>query len=366
MIKFKKEQITESNIFFIAWVIMVVHICIANSSYLSYSSKYVSYIGLIVILTKIFITKYTRREKIISTFILCFSIVSSYKTSDMRTVWFALFLIGAKNIDFDKCVKITFYTMLSCCIVFIIMSFFDISNIYTISDVKGIRYSFGLGHPNMASSYYSIIVSLLCYLEKDKIKIWNILVLFVLGLVMFFLTKSMTGIIICSFNLFLILLLKQNILKIELIKYSIFIVLILIILFFTIAPFAYNNKLSPINELLTGRISQSNYYINKYGVNLFGSDVFKDLTSKTTDNILDDGYIRILIVNGAGSYIFILYGYINMLIISLKKEEYNLFILIAFFVVYMCVENVATYIFMNITFLLFKTIIFKEEKSEYT
>lgn len=364
MIKFRRENITSAHIFFLAWIIMLVHICVANSSYSSYSFKYVSYVGLIIILSKIVITKYTKKEMVIALFILVFSIISSYKTSDMRTVWFALFLIGAKNVDFDKIVKVTLYTMILCCIIFIIISLFGIVSVSSISDVKGVRYSFGLGHPNMASAYYSIIISLFCYLRKDKIKIWNIVVFFVLGIGVFFLTKSMTGIILCSFYLFLILLFKLDLLKIKVIKDLIFITLILVIAFFTIAPIVYNNSLSKINELLTGRISQSNYYIKKYGVNLLGNNVFSDLNKKTTDNILDNGYIRILMVNGIGSYIFILYNYIKNMKISLKMENYNLFILISFFVIYMCVENVSTYIFMNVTFLLFRTIIFKEDKQE--
>ena len=121
MVKFIKKNITGSHIFLLAWIIMLVHICVANSSYSLYSLKYVAYLGLIIILLKIIVTKYTKREMIISFFILTFSIISSYKTSDMRTVWFALFLVGAKNVNFDKIVKITLYTMLSCCTIFIII-----------------------------------------------------------------------------------------------------------------------------------------------------------------------------------------------------------------------------------------------------
>lgn len=366
MIKFRRKNITSSHIFILAWIIMLIHICVANSSYSSYSLKYVSYIGLIIIFLKIIITKYTKREMILSFFILAFSIISSYKTSDMRTVWFALFLVGAKNVNFDKIVKATFYTMLSCCTIFIIFSLFGIVSITSVSSVKGIRYSFGLGHPNMASAYYSIIISLFCYLRKDKIKIWNLLTFWGLGIGVYLLTKSMTGLVICSFYVILMLLFKSGVLKIKFIKYLIFITLVLVIAFFTIAPITYNSNLSKINEMLTGRISQSNYYINKYGVNLWGNNVFKDLNSKTTDNILDDGYIRILMVNGLVSYIFVLYGYIKILNATLRIENYNLFNLICFFILYLCVENVATYIFMNVTFLLFKTIIFKEDESEYT
>lgn len=366
MIELEKEKSKNSYIFFIAWIMMLIHICVANSSYSDHSIKYVSYISFAIIVFKILITKYKKKEIIITLVILMFSIISSYRTSDMRTIWFALFLVGSKNIKFESVVKVSLYTMIVCCSVFIIMSLFGLSSITSVSDVKGVRFSFGLGHPNMASAYYCIITALLCYLRKDKIKIWNIIVLFILGIIVFYLTKCTTGIILSSFYLILVLLLKLNILKNNFVKYSICIFLFLLIAFFSIAPIVYNDNLSYINSLLTGRISQSNYYINKYGINLFGSNVFSDLNSKTTDNILDNGYIRILVVNGLISYVFIVYNYINILKKCLKNEKYNLFTLIAFFVVYMCVENVSTYIFMNVTFLLFKTFIFREDKNEYT
>ncbi len=366
MIEIEKIKNKKESIFFIAWIMMLIHICIANSSYSSYSIKYISYISFAIIILKIFITKYNIKEIIISLVILIVSIISEYKTSDMRIVWFALFLIGSKNIEFKSIVKNSLYTIILCCSTFIIMSLLGLSNISSINDVKGLRFSFGLGHPNMASAYYCIITSLICYLKKDKIKIWNIIVLFISGITVFLLTKCTTGLILSSFYLFLFLLLKLDVLKIKSIQYSIFIFLLLLVAFFSIAPIVYNNNFAYVDSLLTGRISQANYYINKYGINLFGSNVFSDLNSPTTNNILDNGYIRILVVNGLSSYIFILFNYIYILKKCLKNENYNLFILIAFFIIYMCVENVSTYIFMNVTFLLFKTIIFKENQNEYT
>lgn len=366
MIELEKEKNKNSYMFFIAWIIMLIHICVANSSYSDYSIKYVSYFSFAIIIFKILITKYKIKEIIVSLVILMFSIISSYRTSDMRTIWFAFFLIGSKNVEFDSVVKVSLRTMIVCCSVFIIMSLFGFSNISSFSNVKGLRFSFGLGHPNMASAYYCIIIILICYLKKDKIKKWNIIVLFIMEIVVFLMTKCTTGMVVGSFYLLLVLFLKLNFLKVKAVKNFIFIFLLLLIAFFSIAPIVYNDNLSYVNTLLTGRISQSNYYINKYGINLFGSNVFSDLNSETTDNILDNGYIRILVVNGLISYIYIVFNYINILKKCLKSEKYNLFSLIAFFVVYMCAENVATYIFMNVTFLLFKTTIFKEDKNEYT
>lgn len=359
-----RTKIKNINFFYIAWVLMVIHICVANSSYQNYANQYVSYCSFIFVCLKIFMTKYTLKEVLISLAIILMGGISTLFTSDMLTVWFSLFTVASKNTDFNRIVKITLRTMIICCISFILLSFLGFSDIYRISVNKGVMYSFGLGHPNMVSAYYGIIVILYIYLNYDKINYKKLLLLSIFEVIVYCLTKCLTGICVFAAVMLVILLLKNN--KNINFKKLIFYALIGLIIFFSITPIIYNDFLYTINDVLTGRLSQANFYYQKYGIDLFGNNVFKDLTSITTDNILDNGYARMLILNGLWYYSIIVFSYIYNLKKSIKLDKCNVIVLLTFYVVYTCIENVGTYIFMNVTLLLFAKILFKEEYNEDT
>lgn len=90
--------------------------------------------------------------------------------------------------------------------------------------------------------------------------------------------------------------------------------------------------------------------------------MIEDLTYEYTTHILDIGYTKMLINNGVIYYLFVVYNYIYLLKETIQLKKYSTFILISFFLIYMYTENVSTYIFMNVSMLLFSNFIFNDEK----
>lgn len=348
---------------------MEINICFANSSAYKYISSFGSYISLFcggLFCLKIILTRYSFKEIILNVVLIVCSFVSLKVSGDARVLWFALAIIAAKGINFKRIVKYSLITLCICCFIFILLSLFGVTNISSVYYNKGTRFSFGMGHPNMCSAYYNIIFAHLGYLYFDKIKIKHTVFSTIGAAIIFLFTKSRTGMLVYIIAWLYFILLKKKIFKKNEEKKLLMIVLVACMMFFTILPIIYNNEkkyMNTIDNFMTGRFSQANFYIKKYGINFLGNNVLEDLTSEYTHNILDIGYSRMLICNGIYYYMIVVGGYLYILISAYKKKLNDLTFFVSFFIVYMCSENVATYVFMNVSMLYFSNILFKCNKN---
>ena len=355
----KKIRLNSMTSFYIAWVMMVIHICIANSNMQAYSLSLFSYIAMLFFGIKIVTyKKYTLNEIFLMIMLMLWGYLASKSADDMRVLWFAIVLVASKGIDFNKVVKYNFITMLICCIIFILCFIFGVSDEIIMQTTRGIRHSFGMGHPNMFSAYYIILVIQYIYLKFDNLKIRELVVFMLFSLLVYYFTKSITG-------LFTIILVLSIVFILRFISLKIFnskiIVLILIsgIILFTIIPMIYNSSFIILDKMMTGRLRQANYYYIKYGISFFGSNINADLLNIYTDNILDMGYAKMLINNGVLYYLCVVIGYVVSMVKAYRNYKYNMIALMSCFIIYMFTENVATYIFMNVTMLLFSDILYK-------
>lgn len=344
---------------------MEIHICTANSDAAKFSITAVSYISIFLFLLKIALDKYTKREIIVIFLLLIGSILSLRASSDMRVVWFALVICASKRIDFNRIVKYSLRTMFGCCLAFFTLYFCGIiEGAYIISE-KGLRLSFGLGHPNMCSAYYGLIVIQYIYIHFEQMKVRHLL-LFALGALPIYLgTKSNTGLLVTILALVFVFIIK--VLPAKQFNTKIIVIGLLGgITFFTFAPIFYNKSLSILDEMMTGRLHQANYYYEIYGIHIFGSDITHDLTNPNRDNILDIGIAKMLINNGIFYYTLVISGYILCLKKAIADNRKDLIALFGTMIIYLFAENVATYIFMNVSMLAFSQLIFCNEKQNYS
>lgn len=339
---------------------MVIHICIANSNAQKYSTTIVSYIAMLLFALKIIIQKrYKLQEIIMIAFSLFWGFCSYRVADDMRVLWFAIVLCASKDIEFDKVVNYSFKAMLFCCISFMLLFKMGLIEETKVYSIRGIRHSYGLGHPNMCSAYYALLMIQYVYLHFKKIKAVHLIVLIIGSFIVYYLTKSTTGLITMLTVIMIIFALKYMPFK-KMNSKIIVIGLIVGVTLFTVIPIIYDGKFTIIDTLMSGRLHQANFYYEKYGVSLFGNNINADLNSIYTDNILDMGYAKMLINNGLIYYLIVVFGYIVSMIKACESGRRDLVALFACFIVYMFTENVATYIFMNVTMLLFSDFLYKK------
>ena len=355
--KYKRK--VKTNLFYLAWVIMVAHFCVANSNLQEYSISVVSYIAMLLFASKIFIleTYYKLKEILVIGIALIWGALASRAADDMRVLWFVLVLCASKGIDFDRTVQLSFKTMLFCCIVFASMFMLGVSQETLVDSSRGVRHSFGMGHPNMFAAYYTLLVVQYIYLNFDKIKIGKIILLTIGSVIVFGFSKGVTGLITSVSTIIIICILKYFPLK-KMNAKLIVIGLIIAVAGLTIIPIIYSNRFALLDTMMTGRLHQANFYYKKYGISLLGNNVNADLNSIYTDNILDIGYTKMLLNNGLVYYAVVVGGYTLTMFKACKDNRRDLVSILGCFMLYMCTENVATYIFMNVTMLLFKDFLF--------
>ncbi|CAI3342399.1 hypothetical protein CIRMBP1294_00380 [Enterococcus cecorum] len=348
-----------SNIYYCAWIMMVVHLCVANSNANLYSAPFISYIAIIMFALKILLQ---RKFSLINLLLLPMMLFIGYEclihTDDMRVLWFFIAILASKDIDFEKLIKLTFRTMLICCICFFTLFLLGVIDQTVVNSVRGIRQSLGLGHPNMFSAYYSILLTLGIYIKFDKLSIVKLFFLMIGSFIVYSFTKSFSGIITCMCVILIVIILKYVPLR-NINSRLIIIFLLIGMTVFTLAPILFNEKLLVFDKIVTGRIHQAHFYYKKYGIDLFGNNVNKDLNSPFTDNILDIGYTKMLLNNGLIYYLIVVCGYIFSLFRSLEFKNKRMIVLMSGFIIYMFTENVATYVFMNPSMIYFSKYLFE-------
>ncbi|MCI8527567.1 MAG: hypothetical protein HFH82_00185 [Lachnospiraceae bacterium] len=355
-----KFKLTKESLFYLAWILMEIHICVANSNAANFSISAVSYLCMALFTAKILWTlHYSFQELCIMAIMLLGAFVSAYRAGDMRVLWFVLVIAASKGTDFDKCVRISFRTMLGCCMVFVLFYIIGLTESPHIVTERGMRFGLGLGHPNMCAAYYSLLMVHIIYLCFQRLKISHF-VLFALGAgVVYGITKSNTGVAVTLVTIIVSVVIKFLPAK----KFNIKVIVLGMlagIAVFTILPIIYNEKLSVLDNWMTGRIHQANFYYAKYGISLFGNNVNYDLTKWNRDNILDMGFAKILIHNGLFYYVLVVGGYFICLRKAVKHMRRDLMALFVSMLVYMFTENVATFIFMNVSMLAFADTLFQK------
>ena len=357
----------KSFIFYFAWVLMEIYICIANSSIPTFSMKYISYLCFVLFSVKIVLTKYKTKEifKVMLILILCG--LATYKCGDSRVLWFGLVICAAKNIDFNKLVKISFITMLCCVFTFIILYLFGFTSGAIVDYNKGKTYGFGLGHPNMFSAYYNLLILHYIFLNFKKINFLHIVFFTFIAFFVYLLSKSVSGAIVFFSMIVALIIYNDNIFKNNnkrsLLKKFFPLLVITGIILFTILPLFYNSNISfftKLDDIFTGRLSQANFYYQKYGIKFFGSNLFTDLNNRFLHAILDIGYTRMLIYNGMIYYFLIVIPLILLIYKYYDEKKYPLLILLSTMAIYMFTENVSTYIFMNVSMILYTKYLFKD------
>ena len=279
----------------------------------------------------------------------------------MRLLWFVLVIIASKDIEFEKVIKYNFVAMMSSCVFIVLLYALGIIEQDIILMARGMRCGIGLGHPNMAAAYMAMLLIQYTYIRFDKIKMIEFVGMFFLVVATYLITKSNTGIIMMFSMILFNVMVKYLPYKKETSQMIAFGICLLVI-FFSITPIFYSNKLLIIDTALNGRLHQANYYFEKYGISIFGRKL-PELKWSNTDWLLDIGYARMLLNNGIFYYVLIVGCYILRIKRAVSSGNKKEVCLISSYMLYMCTENTATYIFMNVSMLLFSDIILKRLKN---
>lgn len=310
--------------------------------YLTFYS-YLRCIALILLLAKLALFDSWNVRKIVLFGIYSITaILISYTTGQNDILWWTLLLWGARDIPFDKILKVHFFEVLIIVVCAVCASLLGlIENLRYPRSSGGVRNSFGIVYATDFAAFVFFLLASFFYLYREKIKWW----IYSIGLVISFVVYKLcytrldcASMAILSILFMICSLIKpyvKNRLKLlrTLLCFSI-LIFFAISLVFTLIYNPENALLSKIDSLFSGRLNLGKIGFEEYPVNLFGHFIKMVGAGKSTEYrsdyfFLDSSYIYCFLSYGVVFIVILIMTYIA---ICYKRRE-DLFFLVVIFVI---------------------------------
>lgn len=325
------------------------------------------------LIIKILNNKYTVKEFIIIVALILLggiNLLFSKKTTVLISI---IAIVFAKNISFDKLIRIVFNVRVISFISVITWSLLGIvENVksYRILESGEIltRYSLGFSHPNTTYLNFFILILLYLYIYFDKLKWINYFVIIILAQLMYMITDSRTGYIIVVLSIIMTIMLKNNkLINNNIIKIIIQITPIICGLVSILGGKLYDSSnmiFKIVDDLLSGRLQLSNRFLNNYNIKPFGQRIIEGSDINGSYLRIDNGYISLFLAYGF--VIFIMYIIFQTLILRkyINEFRYKEILLIIIFSLYGLTEVYIYNVFINISLLFMSDLLYCRNRRE--
>lgn len=326
--------------------------------------KCLAAIAVLFIIIKILLEKHTVKEYIFMALIMVLIAICFIKSGVLTIILTPLFIFGAKNINLKKVFIFNLWIRIISFIVIIAFSLTGIREnhifyIYRMTGENVLRLSLGFEHANQLHMHFFIIIILIIYVLYDKFKISYAIIIMLANYILYKYSVSRTGFLSVLVILILTFIFKElTRRKISISKITAWIIpLATTFSLISSMYFSYNSRVMiSLNNLLQGRISNSNYYWKLNGVSLLGQKLISD----TTDLILDNSYV-ILWLN-FGLIILIIFNilYVITSYQLIKDNNYAGLLMIISFALYGVTEGFLSNIFLNISLIYFSILFYNK------
>ncbi len=341
-----REKIAYS-IFYLGVVVEVMLVLIDKSAYTNPVEGQIFRLTFLLFLTKVCLTKYSFREYMVIVFFLAVGMVSYLATGRNEIIRVVMFTASCKDVDMIKCLKVVFWMTLAGCLGLILMSLFGVLGTISLTQDYGrgsveTRYVLGLGHPNSLHCMFLMLVLLGMYLYARRMKIYEFIILFLLNIGMFLLTKSKTGMFVTALAvIFCGLLIYIPVLQKKIFIYGISLLLLVccVGIAWGAAAFSkelpYNDTLRKFDRLLSDRIINLHYGSMSHAGTLPTWTVFG---VEENGYYFDMGWVRLFYWYG------ILPAFIYVIVLALliwalyKKKDYMGIVILDSLFIYTLVE----------------------------
>lgn len=298
-----------------------------------------SYLAIILLLIKIYyFDKPSRSDLIKETLIIAVAIISWRTSRAIDILFFILFIIGAKNIDFRILIRL-FVGSLTIMLVYTIL----ISQMGVIQDAlyrrqQFIRHSLGIVYPTDLAAYFFYLFLGYSYLFFEKLnwKVYTFIIIF--SLIMYSLTQARMSTISMLLMVPVLCIAKRaydgkkGSRLIASFYWMVPAVLSYLMLFISYFYVDSSKLLVKANHLLSDRLVLSHRAIHEYGFSLFGQHVVEHAFGGPKGYKLfyqggmkyfyiDSSYVRLAVIYGLliGALIIVIMTYLGYKSIKLKQ-----------------------------------------------
>lgn len=369
------------GIFIIVFILYIISITLHHSNIFSMSIphflilktiKYTLYTFVLITAYSIITLQFNFKSTIIIILIGVLLLINYVHCRDGRLVLIYCAVISAKNYNYEKLIKIAFFSIMFSCILVLLCRLLnvipDISE--DMSRNNGIvRHGLGFSVANVSGYNLTAMVLLYISYKKESIKILNLILFAITNMVIFYFTNTRFPFILINLAIILYLLLKYHYLNINNIfikAISIFIYIICSSLIIILSVlYGYKNGIAVyINKVLTGRLALSWSGINNFGLSLFGKVVNFKVNGY---DVIDSSYINALIIFGVVAFILIVLFFTILQYVSYKNNKNYIVLALFIFAIYSTFDGILLMFNLNvlpIIFIpLFNNLIMKRNKS---
>lgn len=312
-------------------------------------SRLLERIAYVLFFCKILGTRYCKKEFFILLAVGIFAIITEQVSGNHRLLVTVLVVAAMKNIELKKIFKVSLYSLIFTVLLLGVCSLLGFGGPVELTQMYGregveTRYSFGFIHPNQWA-HAMFMILLFFVMAYEEIIDWKKLIfLFVANYMVYRLSVSKTAfaagiILIVGVGVFRY---AGRVLYVQVMK-----VIYLCGVFFawwspllTLPKNEFSKFLvKSLNRMFTGRISIARNFYYYYQSSVFGMKI-ADVHPKTGE-VLDMGYIRLLLENGWGWYCLLFVFLLVVVITAFKKQKGNWLVVITCILLYGMGEYVA-------------------------
>lgn len=299
---------------------------------------------IIILLLLIVVTqsnKYTKKSMALILFLILLSFTVYIVTNDSVLIFTSLFIITTKNIDTDEFIKkdVAFKILIIFAVIICYKLNLTSAGFFARKDGT-IRNTLGFDHPNHLGLYLFSVCCGIGYLKHKNYKIIDYIILLTSFIICYLVCDSRAsqiGIIIIA----LMIKFSEKIGKNKKILWCTPIIFFVLSLTLSILYTCQNQAIIELDKSINSRIMYASKFLQYYNVNLFGNN-FIYYGNKGANNyldVLDNGYIHILLHYGLISFSIIMMSYVLIIKKAIKEEKYNILIYIIPFLTYGLIER---------------------------
>ncbi|MBS4769556.1 hypothetical protein KG090_00075 [Carnobacteriaceae bacterium zg-ZUI240] len=180
-------------------------------------------------------------------------------SKDASLITSFVIILGVKNIDILKLLKILLFTKLGAFITVILLSIVNVFPNIAVKTGRGgefvQRFTLGYNHPNTLHNYFALVVILFIVVYYSKLKIWSYIVLLALNEFIYIFSVARTGKYIVIFLIVLAIAVKFSQIKKFFLTIVPYIQLVLTLFVLLINQFLFKTPIwTFIDKILTGRL----------------------------------------------------------------------------------------------------------------
>ncbi|MDO4941752.1 MAG: hypothetical protein Q4E73_02785 [Lachnospiraceae bacterium] len=313
--------------------------------------KLLRYVGYLLIIFKFIYEKVSLKEIILIAGIILLLGINSI-VNDKALFMTFIFIYGMKNVRFEKVIQILSAWFAGCFVLIVIGSQLGLIDnwVYGLDDGRK-RVSLGFFYPSHATSAFFYLTMLFCYVKKDNLRFWQVIVLEALNIWQYKQTDSRTGtaLIAIALILFYLLQYKKGDLAHSMFGFCLKCafpvcagISVFCCLFYDKIP-----ALQGVNQFLSDRISLGHNGIVDYGIHVWGQKI--EWVGHGGSGYINDGltgvysyvdcsYVRILLECGIIVWIVILAGFTLASKVSVDHNEKYLAVALLFIAGYSIIE----------------------------